>query len=130
MTDNVANLTHSATGAIAWLRNRLPRREREWGVDAGSSSRLQYQRLLLERAREVIANQSKGLEEDACIALILACIEQGIDTRDYIIASVPRHMRILHRNVAFLLDRKTGIDPKEHLWVKGPDQRYTILADA
>lgn len=129
MTDHQANLTQNATGAIAWLRNRLSRRERESGIETGSASRLQYQRLQLKCAREVIAKQ-KGMEEDSCTAYIFACLEQGIDDRDEIIATVGRHLRISSCKVALLLDRKTGNDLAEHLWVKRRGQRYAILDNA
>ena len=79
--------------------------------------------LLGEKALE----QSKGMRSEGCRAVILACIQRGLNTRDEIVRTVPRHHDSTYAFTAYLLDDATGDDPAEHLWQKGSDGRYRIL---
>lgn len=67
------------------------------------------------------------IRKEGCRAIILACIKQGLDTRDDIVRAVPYHHDCSHRWTAYLLDEATGTDPTKHLWQKGGDGRYTLL---
>ena len=87
-----------------------------------------YFRALSMFGEMALNDHNKGLlRREGCRAVILACIQSGLTTRDEIVRTVPQHHDCSYRYTAFLLDEATGSDPSKHLWNKGSDGRYAVL---
>ena len=82
------------------------------------------------RLRE-LANQCEigGVNRnDAGIALITACIEEGFDTRPRIVGAL-KALGFDRGHIAILLKEETGADPRRHRWAQDDEGRSRCHLD-
>ena len=72
-----------------------------------------------------VACAAGGNKNDSAVALITACIEEGIDTRARIIGAL-EPLGFDYRHVAIQLQRGTGTNAAQDRWRLDPDGRYHL----
>jgi len=69
----------------------------------------------------------KPNKHDLVIALITACITEGVNTRREIIA-VLVHLGLNNKHVAMMLKEGAGSDPEAYRWRRNEDGVYRLLS--
>lgn len=82
---------------------------------------------IFDDLREALSCLPKNANVNDRVRLSIGiCIENGIDTKPWIIGSV-RKLGFEARHIAGNIDDCTGIYPGRHLWSLGSDGRYSNL---
>ncbi len=66
-------------------------------------------------------------KNDCAIAFITACIGEGLDTRELIVAR-SAHLGLNPKHVGTMLLKSTGVSPTRHYWRRDEEGRYTLLS--
>jgi hypothetical protein len=84
---------------------------------------------LFRRLRELKASLPKGVNKhEVAIVLILACIEEGVNTRGRI-GTVLAHIGLDRAHVMIILNEGTGVDPSRHRWSRDGNGVYSLLEE-
>ena len=83
---------------------------------------------LFDRLRGLIdACSLEANRHDQAIAVITACIDEGIDTRPRIVGMM-KHLGFDYRHAAMTLNDAAGIDSDRHRWRRDATGRYSLLS--
>lgn len=79
---------------------------------------------IFDRLRGLMAACGSN-KHDVAIALISACIEEGVDTGPRIIGTL-RRLELNPGHAARMLKEGTGSDPARHRWQRDEEGRYSL----
>ncbi len=82
---------------------------------------------LFDRLRDLIHACDDTSKHDQAIAVITACISEGVNTRPRLVGAM-RHLGFDYRHAALTLNNGTGSDPERHRWQRDAEGRYSLLA--
>jgi hypothetical protein len=68
-------------------------------------------------------------KNDCAIAFITACIGEGIDTRELIVAR-GANLGLNPKHVGTMLIKSTGVSSARHYWRRDEEGRYALLSSA
>lgn len=87
----------------------------------------QERQALLQRGLTYLRARAEFLHgQDPNTCAIMALIAEGCDTRDALIAALPRLVRTSYPHAAVILDGGTGNDPSRHPWYRDDLKRYRL----
>ncbi|MCB4862723.1 hypothetical protein K7W03_24355 [Sphingobium sp. PNB] len=82
---------------------------------------------LFDRLRGLIqACGTEANKHDQAIAVIAACIDEGLNTRPRIVGAM-RHLGFSAAHAAMMLNEATGCDPSRYRWQRDSTGRYSLL---
>ena len=82
---------------------------------------------LFDRLRGLIqACGTEANKHDQAIAVIAACIDEGLDTRPRIVGAM-RHLGFSAAHAAMILNEATGCNSERHRWRADEGGRYSLL---
>lgn len=82
---------------------------------------------LFDRLRGLIqACGPEANKHDQAIAVIAACIDEGLNTRPRIVGAM-KHLGFSTAHAAMMLTEATGCNPERHRWRADEGGRYSLL---
>ena len=84
--------------------------------------------MLFDRLRGLIqACGPEANKHDQAIAVIAACIDEGLNTRPRIVGAM-KHLGFSTAHAAMILNEATGSDPSRYRWQRDSSGRYSLLS--
>jgi hypothetical protein len=82
---------------------------------------------LLRRGRDFLHARKAYVSDPDCLpSMIMACIEEGCNTWENIIRTVPTFVGHSYRAVARTVDLLTGPSPDSHYWFRDETRTYHL----